>query len=268
MVNPTGGPQPPAALVHTLHRTLCCRVHVRHSSGEESWPQNQKEVCENYRGEPHTVEIQRKREDEDEYRATRPAAAATDRKVVNPTNFRKPPTEGRFRSQKDSWPQNQKEVCENYRGEPHTVEIQRKREDEDEYRATRPAAAATDRKVVNPTNFRKPPTEGRFRSQKDSSNGRAGTSSTSTPVWSMLQTGDCSFTSSPSSLAMPSLIWLEPPTNFLSCQEKMRMTPPHCRTYQRNQSADTSWGSDVTLTLTNSVAKRRAALGRGGQGQR
>lgn len=43
--------------------------------------------------------------------------------------------------------------------------------------------------------------------------------------------------------------------------EKILIVPPHCLTYQRNQRADTSWGSEVTFTLTNSVAKRRAVLG-------
>lgn len=42
--------------------------------------------------------------------------------------------------------------------------------------------------------------------------------------------------------------------------EKILMVPPHCLTYQRNQRAEISWGSEVTFTLTNSVAKRRAAL--------
>lgn len=39
------------------------------------------------------------------------------------------------------------------------------------------------------------------------------------------------------------------------------MVPPHCLTYQRNQRADTSWGSEVTFTLTNRVPNWRAALG-------
>lgn len=42
--------------------------------------------------------------------------------------------------------------------------------------------------------------------------------------------------------------------------EKILMVPPHCLTYQRNQRAEISWGSEVTFTLTNSVAKRRAVL--------
>lgn len=43
--------------------------------------------------------------------------------------------------------------------------------------------------------------------------------------------------------------------------EKILMIPPHCFTYQRNQRADTSWGSEVTFTLTNRVANWRALLG-------
>lgn len=42
--------------------------------------------------------------------------------------------------------------------------------------------------------------------------------------------------------------------------EKILMVPPHCLTYQRNQRAEISWGSEVTFTLTNSVAKRWAVL--------
>lgn len=42
--------------------------------------------------------------------------------------------------------------------------------------------------------------------------------------------------------------------------EKILIVPPHCLTYQRNHRAETSWGSEVTFTLTNRVAKRRAAL--------
>ena len=38
------------------------------------------------------------------------------------------------------------------------------------------------------------------------------------------------------------------------------MVPPHCFTYQRNHRADTSWGSDVTFTLTNSLANLRTVL--------
>lgn len=43
--------------------------------------------------------------------------------------------------------------------------------------------------------------------------------------------------------------------------EKILMIPPHCFTYQRNQRADTSWGSEVTFTLTNRVPNWRALLG-------
>lgn len=39
------------------------------------------------------------------------------------------------------------------------------------------------------------------------------------------------------------------------------MIPPHCFTYQRNQRADTSWGSEVTFTLTNRVPNWRVVLG-------
>lgn len=42
--------------------------------------------------------------------------------------------------------------------------------------------------------------------------------------------------------------------------EKILIVPPHCFTYQRNQRAETSCGSEVTFTLTNSVANRRTAL--------
>lgn len=45
--------------------------------------------------------------------------------------------------------------------------------------------------------------------------------------------------------------------------EKILMVPPHCFTYQRNQRADTSWGSEVTFTLTNKVANCRTVLRRG-----
>lgn len=44
--------------------------------------------------------------------------------------------------------------------------------------------------------------------------------------------------------------------------EKILIVPPHCFRYQRNQRADTSWGSDVTFTLTNSVANLRTVLNR------
>lgn len=42
--------------------------------------------------------------------------------------------------------------------------------------------------------------------------------------------------------------------------ENIRLVPPHCFTYHRNQSADTSWGSEVTFTLTKSVANSLAVL--------
>lgn len=42
--------------------------------------------------------------------------------------------------------------------------------------ATRPATVARDRTLETPTNLRKPPTEGRFLSQKVVTNGAAGTS--------------------------------------------------------------------------------------------
>lgn len=42
--------------------------------------------------------------------------------------------------------------------------------------------------------------------------------------------------------------------------EKILNVPPHCLTYHRNQRAETSWGSDVTLTFTKTVAKSLTAL--------
>lgn len=42
--------------------------------------------------------------------------------------------------------------------------------------------------------------------------------------------------------------------------EKILAVPPHCFTYHKNQRADTSWGSEVTSTFTNRVAKLLAAL--------
>lgn len=42
--------------------------------------------------------------------------------------------------------------------------------------------------------------------------------------------------------------------------EKILDVPPHCLTYHRNQRAETSWGSDVTLTFTKTVAKSLTAL--------
>lgn len=42
--------------------------------------------------------------------------------------------------------------------------------------------------------------------------------------------------------------------------EKILAVPPHCLTYHRNQRAETSWGSDVTLTFTKKVANSLAAL--------
>lgn len=42
--------------------------------------------------------------------------------------------------------------------------------------------------------------------------------------------------------------------------EKILAVPPHCLTYHRNQRAETSWGSDVTLTFTKRVAKSLTAL--------
>lgn len=42
--------------------------------------------------------------------------------------------------------------------------------------------------------------------------------------------------------------------------ENILAVPPHCLTYHRNQRAETSWGSDVTLIFTKRVAKSLTAL--------
>lgn len=42
--------------------------------------------------------------------------------------------------------------------------------------------------------------------------------------------------------------------------ENILAVPPHCFTYHKNQRAETSWGSEVTSTFTNRVAKLLAAL--------
>lgn len=42
--------------------------------------------------------------------------------------------------------------------------------------------------------------------------------------------------------------------------ENILVVPPHCFTYHRNQRAETSCGSEVTLTFTKRVAKSLAAL--------
>jgi hypothetical protein len=42
--------------------------------------------------------------------------------------------------------------------------------------------------------------------------------------------------------------------------ENIRVVPPHCFTYHKNHSADTSWGSEVTLMFTKREANSLAVL--------